>query len=139
MCVTIKLSLHWYQFSTKVATIEIIPHSSANPSGRSEEGEVYKCSSNTKENVNSPPCILEMVEFLPAVVTRGVGLWDWPVARYMAITHKWHSFSSSHASRILSPSLTALKKYRPPSRSGEIIELTFGIDISLILFISYCN
>ena len=59
-----------------------------------------------------------MVEFLAAEVTSGVGLCDWPVALYMAITQRWHSFSSSQAKIILSPSLTALKKNLPPSKSG---------------------
>lgn len=46
----------------------------------------------------------------------GTGLWDWPVARYMAWTHKMRSCSSSLAKITVSPSFTALKKARPPSR-----------------------
>lgn len=46
----------------------------------------------------------------------GTGLWDWPVARYMAWTHRIRSCSSSLAKITVSPSFTALKKARPPSR-----------------------
>lgn len=46
----------------------------------------------------------------------GTGLWDWPVARYMAWTHRMRSCSSSLANITVSPSFTALKKARPPSR-----------------------
>ena len=64
------------------------------------------------------PWILAMVELFPdAGVSGGVGLCNWPVARYNAITHKCDSASSSAANTTLSPSLTALKKNRPPSRS----------------------
>lgn len=48
----------------------------------------------------------------------GTGLWDCPVARYMAWTHKMRSCSSSLANITVSPSLTALKKARPPSKPG---------------------
>lgn len=64
-----------------------------------------------------PPCIFEIVEFLSWRVGGAVGLCDWPVALYMAITHICDSLSSSQAYIILSPSLTALKKYLPPSKS----------------------
>lgn len=46
----------------------------------------------------------------------GTGLWDWPVARYMAWTHRIRSCSSSLAKITVSPSFTALKKVRPPSK-----------------------
>lgn len=46
----------------------------------------------------------------------GTGLWDWPVARYMAWTHRILSCSSSLANITVSPSFTALKKARPPSK-----------------------
>lgn len=46
----------------------------------------------------------------------GTGLWDWPVARYMAWTHRMRSCSSSLAKITVSPSFTALKKARPPSK-----------------------
>lgn len=46
----------------------------------------------------------------------GTGLWDWPVARYMAWTHRMRSCSSSLAKITVSPSFTALKKALPPSR-----------------------
>lgn len=46
----------------------------------------------------------------------GTGLWDWPVARYMAWTHRMRSCSSSLANITVSPSFTALKKALPPSK-----------------------
>lgn len=46
----------------------------------------------------------------------GTGLWDWPVARYIAWTHRIRSCSSSLANITVSPSFTALKKARPPSK-----------------------
>lgn len=46
----------------------------------------------------------------------GTGLWDWPVARYMAWTHRMRSCSSSLANITVSPSFTALKNARPPSK-----------------------
>lgn len=46
----------------------------------------------------------------------GTGLWDWPVALYMACTHSIRSCSSSLAKITVSPSFTALKNVRPPSR-----------------------
>ena len=49
----------------------------------------------------------------------GMGLWDCPVARYMAWTHRMRSCSSLLAKITVSPSFTALKKVRPPSRPGE--------------------
>lgn len=64
-----------------------------------------------------PPRIFDIVEFLSCNVTGGVGLCDCPVALYIAMTHKWHSFSSSLAYNMLSPSRTALKKNLPPSKS----------------------
>lgn len=48
----------------------------------------------------------------------GTGLCDWPVARYMACTHRIRSCSSSLAKITVSPSFTALKNVRPPSRPG---------------------
>lgn len=50
----------------------------------------------------------------------GTGLWDWPVARYMAWTHRMRSCSSSLAKITVSPSFTALKKVLPPSRPERI-------------------
>ncbi len=50
----------------------------------------------------------------------GTGLCDWPVARYMACTHRMRSCSSSLAKITVSPSFTALKKARPPSRPVHI-------------------
>ena len=44
----------------------------------------------------------------------GVGLCVCPVARQIACTHSWRSFSSSVAKYMLSPSFTRLKKYAPP-------------------------
>lgn len=49
----------------------------------------------------------------------GTGLCDWPVARYMACTHRMRSCSSSLAKITVSPSFTALKKARPPSRPAH--------------------
>ena len=49
----------------------------------------------------------------------GTGLWDWPVARYMACTHRMRSCSSSLAKITVSPSFTALKNALPPSKPGE--------------------
>lgn len=48
----------------------------------------------------------------------GTGLWDWPVARYMAWTHRIRSCSSSLAKITVSPSFTALKNALPPSKPG---------------------
>ena len=50
-------------------------------------------------------------EDLFVAVTGGVGLWDWPVARYKAWTQLCLSFSSFVAKVTTSPSRTALKKY----------------------------
>lgn len=69
-----------------------------------------------------PPCIFDIAEFL-SWVTGGVGLCDCPVALYIAMTQRLHSFSSSQANAILSPSRTALKKYRPPFKSMPNIKL----------------
>lgn len=49
----------------------------------------------------------------------GTGLWDWPVARYMAWTHRIRSCSSSLAKITVSPSFTALKNVLPPSKPGS--------------------
>lgn len=49
----------------------------------------------------------------------GTGLCDCPVALYMAWTHKIRSCSSSLANITVSPSLTALKKARPPSKPAR--------------------
>lgn len=49
----------------------------------------------------------------------GTGLWDWPVARYMAWTHRMRSCSSSLAKITVSPSFTALKNALPPSKPGR--------------------
>lgn len=49
----------------------------------------------------------------------GTGLWDWPVARYMAWTHRIRSCSSSLAKITVSPSFTALKNALPPSKPGR--------------------
>lgn len=49
----------------------------------------------------------------------GTGLWDWPVARYMAWTHRIRSCSSSLAKITVSPSFTALKNVLPPSKPGR--------------------
>lgn len=49
----------------------------------------------------------------------GTGLWDWPVARYMAWTHRMRSCSSSLAKITVSPSFTALKKALPPSKPNN--------------------
>lgn len=65
-----------------------------------------------------PPIILWWV----SLVVGGVGLWLWPVALYIAITHRWHSFSSLTPINTDSPSLTAFIKYLPPS-SSEIDQL----------------
>lgn len=50
----------------------------------------------------------------------GTGLCDWPVARYIACTHRIRSCSSSLAKITVSPSLTALKNVRPPSRPERV-------------------
>lgn len=55
----------------------------------------------------------------------GTGLCDCPVARYMAWTHKMRSCSSSLANITVSPSLTALKKARPPSKPARIEKVTW--------------
>lgn len=49
----------------------------------------------------------------------GTGLWDWPVALYMAWTHRIRSCSSSLAKITVSPSFTALKNALPPSKPGR--------------------
>lgn len=49
----------------------------------------------------------------------GMGLYDWPVALYMAWTHNILSCSSSLANITVSPSLTALKNIWPPWRPVE--------------------
>lgn len=49
----------------------------------------------------------------------GTGLWDCPVARYMAWTHRIRSCSSSLAKITVSPSFTALKNVLPPSKPGR--------------------
>lgn len=62
----------------------------------------------------------------------GTGLCDWPVARYIACTQRILSCSSSLAKITVSPSFTALKKVRPPSRpkwwTDEEVHITVSID-----------
>ena len=77
-----------------------------------------------------PPCMREIcvLEILLVCCTGGVGLCVCPVARYTACTHSWRSDSSSVAKVSVSPSLTRLKKCRPPSYSAKG---TQPIDLSL--------
>lgn len=68
-----------------------------------------------------PPCMREIcvLDILLVWTTGGTGLWVWPVALYIACTHRVLSFSSSVAKVTLSPSFTQLKKYFPPKPSAS--------------------
>lgn len=63
----------------------------------------------------------------------GTGLCDWPVARYIACTHRIRSCSSSLAKITVSPSFTALKNVRPPSRpEGWTVEEVLNLWLNRI-------
>ena len=59
--------------------------------------------------MDQPPLLKWVLETIRVV---GTGLWDWPVARWMACTQACNSVSSKTAKVSVSPSRTRLKKKR---------------------------